>query len=78
MEFDGNQYVRDAGQGFVDHIERIELLATTSMAPILRQVLDFELCLLAQMIYLMDLGPVKAITQCRVDSCAVQGSKKNA
>ncbi len=66
--FDGSQYVKDAGCGYVDHFEKIQLESLSSMSAILRVVLDFELTLLSQAIAWLDLGPEKAIRQTRVDS----------
>ena len=48
--FDGSQYVKVAGHGYVDHIERIQLESTSSMSAILRCVLDWELTMLSQAI----------------------------
>ena len=41
--FDGAPYVTDAGLGYVDQIEKIELACMPSMSAILRVSLDFEL-----------------------------------
>ena len=76
VRFDGNQYVKDAGHGYVDHIERIELLSLSNMSAILRQVLDWELVMLSQAIHWLNLGPERAIKQARVDSLTIQGSQK--
>ena len=39
--FDGKQLVKDAGHGYVDHIECIQLESMTSMSAILRTVRDW-------------------------------------
>ena len=72
--FDGTQYVRDAGSGYVDHIECIMLESLSSMSAILRCVLDWELTLRSQAIAWLALGPEKAIKQTRVDSLLSNGA----
>ena len=73
--FDGQYAIKEAGCGYVDHIEAVQLVSLTSMSPILRQVLDRELTLLSEMIHWLELSP-RVIKQTRVDSIALQVPKK--
>ena len=71
--------IRDAPGGMRDVVYRQETMVTSSMRPIVHQVWDRELTLLAEMAYAIDqLGiPRRAIKQARVDSLLLQpGTRK--
>ena len=74
LAFDGQYAIKEAGCGYVDHIEAVQLVSSTSMSPILRQILDGELTLLSEMIHWLELGP-RVIKQTRVGSIALQVPK---
>ena len=75
--FDGKVIVRDAPGGMHDIIYRQETPTSSSMRPIVHQVLDRELLLLAQMRDLLNFIPHRCIKQIRVDSLLAQSGERN-
>ena len=69
---------REAPGGMYDIIYQQETVTTTSMRPVVHQILDRELTLLAEMALKIELlgVPQRCIKQARVDSLLVQPGKR--